>query len=104
MHDNAPSHAANATIKFLTKRGIPVSRLMQWPLASPDLNPIENLWAIVKKRISDGGMQYNSKSEVWDAIQQSCKGVSAIKIEAPTNSMNKRLILVIQQKGGYINM
>ena len=108
MHDNAPSHAANATTQFLTKKGISNSKLMQWPPASPDLNPIENLWndrrTIVKKKIYDGGRQYNSKSNVWDAIQQSCKGVSTNQIEALTNSMDKRLISVIQQKGDYINM
>ena len=78
MDDNAPSHAANANTKFLAKKEISVSKLMQWPPVSPDLNPIENLWAIVKKSIYDGDKQNNSKSKVWDAIQQCCKGVSAI--------------------------
>ena len=57
MYDNAPSYAANATTKLFSKKGISVSKLMQWPPASPDLNPIENVWAIVKNRIYDGGRQ-----------------------------------------------
>lgn len=71
--------------------------------SEPGLNPTENLWAIVKK-IYNGGRQYNSKSEVWDAIQKSCKGISPNEIESITNSMDKRLILIIQEKGSYINM
>ena len=43
MHENAPSHAANATTQFLAKKRISVSKLMQWPPARPDLNPIDNL-------------------------------------------------------------
>ena len=57
MYDNAPSHAANATTKLLANKGISVNKLMQWPPASPDLNPEENLWAIVKYRIYNGGRQ-----------------------------------------------
>ena len=41
---------------------------MQWPQASPDFNPIKDLYAIVKK-IYDGGREYNGKSAVWEAIQ-----------------------------------
>ena len=42
MHDNAPSHAAKATITFLKSLGFMNDTLMVWPPNSPDLNPIEN--------------------------------------------------------------
>ena len=47
MHDNAPCHAAKATIKCLHGLGFKDETLMVW---SPDINPIENLWAIIKQR------------------------------------------------------
>ncbi len=40
QQDLAPAHSA--------KDGIPV---LNWPANSPDLNPIENLWGIVKRKM-----------------------------------------------------
>lgn len=48
MHDNAPVHWAFIVRELLQELGIEV---MNWPPYSPDLNPIENLWALMKQEI-----------------------------------------------------
>ena len=104
MHDNAPSDASNATRQFLERKGISGKKLMMWPPASPaDLIPIENFWAIVKK-IYGGGRQYENKGDLWDAIQAACKDVNSMEIERLTNSLDKRVMLVFEKKGGHIGM
>jgi transposase len=48
MHDNAPIHTAHNIQEWLSEEGIEV---MGWPPYSPDLNLIENLWALLKAEI-----------------------------------------------------
>ncbi len=48
QQDLAPVHTAKSTKSWLNDHGVGV---LDWPANSPDLNPKENLWGIVKRKM-----------------------------------------------------
>jgi transposase len=72
MQDNARPHSCESTKRYLRRHGVEV---LAWPPYSPDLNPIENLWAYLSKRVSTVAPFGGEKLEAaiiaeWNAIPQ----------------------------------
>ena len=100
MQDNARAHTAKSTISFLEKKGIKGNKIMDWPPNSPDLNPIENLWSLIKYEIYRDGQQFSSKDDLWEAIKLAAAPIPASSISKLTSSMDTR-ILKCQTAMGY---
>ncbi len=93
QQDLAPAHSANATSTWFKDHGIPV---LNWPANSPDLNPIENLWGIVKKK-----MRYarpNNAEELKAPIRATWALISPEQCHRLIDSMPRRIAAVIQAK------
>lgn len=102
MQDNAPSHASKFTTSWLADKGFKDAKLMVWPPVSPDLNPIENFWSILKQDIYHEGRQFSSKKSLWEAVLAATSKISPEQIRKLTASVDGRLLSVIQKKGGHI--
>jgi transposase len=110
MQDNAPIHVSRTrrvrgvirtgTLDWLQARDIPV---LEWPPNSPDLNPIENLWGILVRRIYAENKQYQSVKELKKAIVRAWHGIDQETIDNLVLSMENRIFQVINRNGGPIN-
>jgi transposase len=96
MQDNAPCHKTRMIMDFLARKQI---KTLDWPAQSPDMNPIENLWAIIKrKRAKKFGiptskaMLINQIMDIWDNLE-------ADLIETLAASIKNRLKEVVRLKG-----
>ena len=73
MQDGAKPHVCDSTMRHLSKSGVRL--LAGWPPRSPDLNPIEQVWAHIARKISDCGPTDEEElaefvRQCWDAIPQ----------------------------------
>lgn len=96
MQDNAPSHASKYSTAWLASKGLKDAWIMTWPPSSPDLNPIENLWALLKREIYSDGRQYTFLNSIWEAVVAASVKIDREQIKKLTDSMDGRLMAVMK--------
>ena len=102
QQDNAPSHTSHFTKAWLSDQGIFGERLIDWPPQSPDLNPIENLWSIIKRKVYENGHLFNSKKDLWERIKEVSSQISPEEVHNLTSSVDRRLRELVKNKGKRI--
>ena len=71
--------------------------VLDWPANSPDFNPIENLWGIVKKKLHKH--QPNTSEQLKDAIKTCWNEVTPHECQQLIHSMPRRIEAVIKARG-----
>lgn len=97
QQDNASIHTSSATKAWFDSRKI---ELLWWPARSPDLNPVENIWGILVRRIYADGKQYNSVAELKVAVSEAWENFEMGIIKNLVGSMPNRIFQVIERAGG----
>ena len=59
--------------------------VLDWPALSPDLNPVENVWALMVRNIYKNGTQYEDKVSLKAAITKECEDVPIETLEKYSN-------------------
>ena len=98
MRDNAPSHISEKTIEFIKRAKI--NEWKEWPAYSPDLNPIENVWGLIKLKLMK--KEINKKSELIIEIKNSYNEIDDEAISNMIESFPSRLAECIENEGDRV--
>lgn len=96
--DGATSHTSRKTKKWKADNNVPQ---LSWPANSPDLNPMEDVWGLLVKRISR--RHPSTTAELQEIILDEWKKLDLNYAVALVDSMRKWCRLVIEGKGETIN-
>ena len=96
QQDNAKPHTSRSTRRWFADQGIEV---LEWPSQSPDLNPIENLWDIISRRLQC--QTWRKPEELWRKILEIWNALPTDILLQLVTSMPSRLQAVVDVRGGH---
>ena len=98
QQDKATCHTAKSTMRFLEEKSIEV--VEGWPTKGDDINPMENLWAILDERLED--KKFRTKTGMVKAVHAIWKEIDDQMLQNLIGSVPDRLRRIRKAKGGSI--
>lgn len=81
-------------MKWFSDNGV---ELLNWPPQSPDLNPIEHLWSILKRKIREHSV--TSKESLKNILIQEWQAITPQECRRLVSSLPKGITAVVKAKG-----
>jgi transposase len=94
MEDNDTVHKSGIVATWQKRNKINV---LKWPAQSSDMNPLENLWFILKKRLAL--RRYSNEQEFKEIVQQEWNSIDVSICRSLIDSMPRRLRAVRDSNG-----
>lgn len=98
VEDGAAAHRAKVTKSAREKLGI---KQLPHPPSSPDLNPIEPLWLVLKSRVARIPGSSNTAESLWAAAQKAWDSITIEEVNMHVGQMEERVQAVLKAKGGH---
>ena len=99
QHDNAPPHVARKTKERLVEEGVMV---VSWPPYSPDLNPVENLWAIISSNVYRETACFENEDLVWKSVKRVSEAISNDTCSKLVKGLPDRVEAIARNNRGYL--
>jgi len=98
QHDGAPCHMAKSVSKWLKDKNFNI--IGPWPGSSPDLNPIENLWVQMKRKVAANNP--TSLQDLKDIVRKVWIAETPLEYcKTLARSMPRRIADVLAAKGHH---
>jgi len=98
MEDGAPAHRARATETVLEQYRM---RRHKWVASSLDLNPIEDIWRIIKMRLNARSDRATDLEGAVLQIKEEWAAITPDEIYSLVQTMPVRISAVIAAQGGH---
>ncbi len=96
LSETGPQGSMITTTDLLKKLRV---KVMDWPSISPDLNPIEHLWDILKRKVEE--REVSNIHQFHDIVMEEWKRTPVATCEAVVNSMPKSFKAVLENNVGH---
>lgn len=96
QQDGDPKHTGKIIPKWLKDNKI---NILDWVAQSPDLNPIEHLWSILKRRVAE--QRPTNLASLKEVISDEWWKIDEKVTRPLVESMPRRISAVIAAKGGH---
>jgi hypothetical protein len=97
QQDGAPAHKHGLTQEYCRTHFPDFISYVQWPPASPDINPIENVWAILKERAC--AEPHADVESLKRALEREWAALSQREINRIIDAWPGRLAAMIRARG-----
>jgi len=98
QQDNAPMYVSRETRSWFDAKK---ANFLEWPACSPDMNPMENVWAALVWKIYAKNMKFNSTHELKLVIIKKWEELFLSYLQNLVNKMPNRIYELISVLGGY---
>ncbi|GFU72717.1 transposable element Tcb2 transposase [Trichonephila clavipes] len=98
MDDNGRPHRANLVEDFLFEKGIV---RMEWPVCSPDMNPMEHVWGALGRRVAGRQPPPQTLQELKRALLEEWDRIHLLVINSLIDSMPQRCSTLLAANGNH---
>ena len=97
QHDNDPKHVAKLVKQWLWMQNFDV---LTWPAQSPNLNPMEQVWALVKRKLNEYPTPTKGMRPLWECMQTSFYIITPKHCQKLYHNMPNCIQVVLASKEG----
>lgn len=96
MHDLSSIHTSRRTTQWLENQNIQV--MDDWPPKGADMNPVENVWAELVRRIRNDS---TNRDRLWENILRAFNELDDNYFKTLIQSMPRRIARVLEKEGRF---